>query len=343
MARFSKAGDIRIGTIGYSSAFNMGRAHLADGQKFGMVPTAVCELNPERREAARQDFPGIETYSDLDEMLAKSDVNLIAIITPHNTHYDLALKCLRAGRHVVVEKPFALTTEECDEMIAAAEQRNLVVTAYHNRHWNGCIMQAVKAIRSGAIGEVVHVDAHMGSWGKPREWWRSSKSISGGILYDWGAHLLDYTFQILQADMAEVSGFVKAGFWAQTSPWGADANEDDAFVTIRYTDGRWSTLGISSLDSRPRQGWVQVVGTEGSYWFDYHSYEITRPDHEQTLVTRGKNPPTTAECFYENLASHLVDDVPLVISPQWSRRPVHVIDLAQQSAAQGRTLAVKYA
>ena len=123
MKRFKRAKDIKVGTIGYSASFNMGRAHLSEAARAGMTPLAVCELDPSRLEAARQDFPGIETYSSVTEMLKKSELNLVAIITPHNTHLKLTLQCLRAGSGVVVEKPFAITTAECDTMIAEAKKR----------------------------------------------------------------------------------------------------------------------------------------------------------------------------------------------------------------------------
>jgi predicted dehydrogenase len=137
MALFKKAADIKVGCIGYGGAFNMGRAHLKEMQKAGMTPTAVAEIDASRLKVAETDFPGIQTYTDVAAMLRKSDVNLLAIITPHNTHAKLALQCLRAGRHVVAEKPLAITTAECDAMIVEARKRKLVLSTYHNRHWDG--------------------------------------------------------------------------------------------------------------------------------------------------------------------------------------------------------------
>ncbi|MCG2659899.1 MAG: Gfo/Idh/MocA family oxidoreductase, partial [Kiritimatiellae bacterium] len=118
MAKFKKAEDIKVGVIGYGGAFNMGCAHLNEMKKAGMTPVAVAELDAKRLEVAIHDFPGIQTYASVAKMLAKSDVNLLAIITPHNTHAALAIQCLNTGRHVVCEKPLAITTAECDAMIA---------------------------------------------------------------------------------------------------------------------------------------------------------------------------------------------------------------------------------
>ena len=340
MAR--KASDIKVGTIGYGGAFNMGKAHLNEMKAAGMTPCCVADLDPERLKAAQADFPGIEAYASAAEMLRKSAVNLLAIITPHNTHAKLALQCLRAGRHVVVEKPFAITTAECDAMIAQARRRKLLLSTYHNRHWDGCILQAMQTVRAGAIGELVRLEAHMGQWGPPRDWWRSRKTVSGGILYDWGVHLLEYTFQLMDAQIKEVAGFAKHGFWARQTKWD-DCIEDEAALVVRYKNGAWSSLSISSIDSKPKQGWVEITGTKGSYVFDYHTWETHAvTDAGETVIRKGKNQPSQHAKFYQNIADHLTGKAKLVITPEWARRPVHVLDLACQSARKGRALPAKY-
>ena len=145
MARFKQPEDVKVGVIGYGGAFNMGKWHMLEMQKAGMTPVAVAELDKERRKVAVADFPGIKTFSTVAQMLKNSDVNLVTIITPHNTHAKLALQCLKAGRSVVSEKPLAITTAECDAMIAAAKANDLVLSTYHNRHWDGCILEAMQA------------------------------------------------------------------------------------------------------------------------------------------------------------------------------------------------------
>ena len=155
MARFERAADVRTGVVGYGAAFDMGRRHLSDMRKAGMTPCAVAETDRERLAAAGTDFPGIEQYRSVGEMLRHSAVNLVVLITPHNTHARLALKCLRAGRHVITEKPFAITTAQCDAMIREAGARDLMLSAYHNRHWDGCVLEALKHLHEEkAIGEI---------------------------------------------------------------------------------------------------------------------------------------------------------------------------------------------
>ncbi|MDB6168185.1 MAG: dehydrogenase [Verrucomicrobia bacterium] len=340
--RFRHAKEIRVGVVGYGGAFNMGKMHLHDMQKAGMTPRAIAEPDAARLAVAAQEFPGIQTYSSVDELLAKSDVNLIVLITPHNTHAPLALQCLKAGRHVVCEKPFAITTRECDAMIAAAKKAGVMVSTFHNRHWDGSILKALEVVRSGTIGELVRVECHMGQWAKPGDWWRSSKSISGGVLYDWGVHVLEYTLQLVDSEIAEVTGFAKRGFWATHTKWGRDTIEDEGFAVVRFRSGVWATLCMTNIDANPKRGMVEVTGTKGTFWWDYDNHETIVREGDTTVVTKGRNPPAQWQKYYLNIAAHLTKGTPLVITPEWSRRPIHILDLADRSAREGRTLKAKH-
>jgi predicted dehydrogenase len=196
-------------------------------------------------------------------MLRKSDVNLITIITPHNTHAKLALQCLKAGRHVVCEKPLAITTAECDAMIAAAKKSGVVLSTYHNRHWDGWILRAVEQIKEKkVIGDIYRVEARMGSRALPGDWWRTSQTISGGILYDWGVHLLEYGLQLINSDITEVSGFSKSGYWAPKTKWKKDTNEDEAEAIVRFRNGSTQTLGPAFLKSQARREVMSWIGAD---------------------------------------------------------------------------------
>ena len=340
--RTKKASDIKVAVVGYGAAFNMGRLHLEQMREAGMTPVAVADADAVRLRAAERDFPGIETYATLAQMLKRSAADLVTIITPHNTHAKLALQCLRAGRHVVCEKPFAVTTAECDRMIAEARRRRLMVTAYHNRHWDGCILEATRQIGGGAIGRVVRIEARTGGWSRPGDWWRSSRAISGGVLYDWGVHYLEYALQLIDTPLVEVSGHAHHGFWAPRTRWKKDTNEDDAGLVARFRGGPWLTLGISHIDASPRRAFMTIVGTEGTYLMDHGDWELIQPGPKRTRITRGRSPATQWSRFYANVAAHLSRGEPLVITPEHARRPIHILDLAVRSARAGRALRARH-
>ncbi len=342
MKRFTSAKEIKVGVIGYGGAFNMGKVHLDGMKKAGMTPVAVTELDAERLKVASADFPGIGTYSSVSQMLSRNDVNLVTIITPHNTHAKLGKQCLNAGRHIVCEKPLAITTKEVDSMIAAAEKNNVMLSTYHNRHWDGCILEAVKRIRTkGEIGEVIGISAQMTGYGQPGNWWRSSKSISGGILYDWGVHLLEYSLQLIDSEVVEVSGFAHNGYWAAKTAWKEDTNEDDAMAVVRFKSGQRLTLHFSSLDAKPGEAYLEIQGTKGVYSIHNQGFTLTKKAGQKTTTIQQPNPPSLWDAYYQNVADYLTGQADLIIDGAWSRRPIHIIDLAVQSAKKNKTLAAK--
>jgi len=153
---------IKVAVVGYGPSFNMGRQHLTQMRDAGMSPVAVCDTDPTRLTAAEADFPGIATFTSVDDLLANGDADLITVITPHDSHTDVALQCLNAGKHVVIEKPMTITTEQCDTLIAAANAHGVILSTYHNRHWDGHLLEALQHINAGEIGDVFRIECHMG-------------------------------------------------------------------------------------------------------------------------------------------------------------------------------------
>jgi predicted dehydrogenase len=342
MKRYKSAAQIKVGVVGYGASFSIARHHLNEMKRAGMTPVAVADIDASRLPVAKADFPEVETFLSATEMLKQSPVDLVAICTPHNVHAPLAIECLKAGRHVVTEKPFAITTAECDAMIAAAKASKVMLSTYHNRHWDGWIMNALEQIQAGLIGEVIRIEAHSCHYACPRNWWRTSKTISGGILYDWGAHFLEYALQILRGKMVEVTGFAHKGFWAKHTPYGEDTNEDEVSAIVRFDNGQWLTLIMSSIDSTPRRGMLEVTGTKGTFVINPDRWLATCQEDGCRVERSGPVPQAQSWQFYQNIADHLVKGEPLVITPEYARRPIHIMDLAGQSAAQGRTLPVLY-
>ena len=251
---------------------------------------------------------------------------------------------MNGGLNVVTEKPFAITTKECDNMIAARDANGVMLSTYHNRHWAGWLLSAVDNIlKDKIIGDVIKVEAHMSGYGPQRNWWRSSFSISGGIMYDWGAHLLEYSLQLLNGKMTEVSGFNHRGFWAKKGPYGVkDGIEDEAFGVIRFDSGQWLSILSSSIDSKPREGWLTVTGTLGQYIVQPDTWKAYTHHDGDYVFRQGPVRPSEGYRFYENIAAHLTKGAKLVITPEYARRPIHILDLVKRSAAEGHAIPTIY-
>jgi len=343
MKKFKKTSDIKVGVVGYGGAYNMGKKHLEQMQAAGMIPTAVLEIDESRLAVAKEDFPGIQTYTSIDKMIKESGIKLVAIITPHNTHAKLAMKFLKQGISVVCEKPLAITTAECDAMIKAADLSGALLSTYHNRHWDGCILEAMKRIvDKGEIGELVKVEARMGGFNQPGDWWRSSQSISGGILYDWGVHFLEYCLQVIDAGITEVSGFACKSIW--DTKWGDDTIDSEGYAVIRFDSGVWMDLTISNVDQNVKDGFIEFTGTKGSYlMIPGDKYRIIKHNsRKQKTIVEGPNPKGKEELYYKNVADALTGKAELIITGEWSRRPIQILDLAVKSANQGKALKAKY-
>ena len=140
----------------------------------------------------------------------------------------------------------------------------------------------------------------------------------------------------------EVCGFAHQGVWNKQLKWGKDTNEDEASASIRFRNGAVITVRFSSLELNPKPGIVEFTGTRGTYVINGQKYELIQQKGRRRVATEGTNPPDDWKMFHKNVADHLVRGKKLVITPEWARRPVHIIDLAWQSAKAGRALRVKY-
>lgn len=329
-----KKPQLNVGVIGYSPLFHMGRGHLKEmAQNAGFVPKAACDINPEFLQQAEKDFPGIETYTSVEAMLAKSEVDLIAIILPHNLHAEVALQCLRAGRHVVLEKPFALNVAECELMMAEAKKRDLLLTTYHNRHWDGSIQTIVRELPK--IGRPFRWESHQGGYSEPGTWWRSSKEISGGIIFDWGAHFVEWMLQVMPYPMTEISGFRVKEVWTKST------NEDELEAIVRFGDRAIASHTASDVAMAGKDA-IRILGTKGAITWNFSHVSVhTKDEHGQTVVTRVHSEKSEGHKFYQNLHEHLFKGEPLVITPELATRVIQVLDYAGQSAEQGRALAAK--
>ncbi len=154
-------------------------------------------------------------------------------------------------------------------------------------------------------------------------------------------HLLEYRLQIINSNITEVARPRQERLLGHQTKWKKDANEDEAFATVRFRDGQWLTLLISTLDSNPRPGFLDITGTEGSYVLDWKFNEHVHRSNAQNQNPQAPQPPRRGWRFYQNIADHLTKGTKLVITPEWARRPIHILELGL-SARKGGALPAKY-
>jgi predicted dehydrogenase len=334
------AQTIRCGVIGYGGAFNMGRAHAEYiTQTEGLELTAICDLDAKRTAVAAQDFPSVSTYNVIEEMLAAPEVDLAVIVLPHNIHAPIAIQCANAGKHVVVEKPMCVTVEEATRMIEAAEQNKVMLSVFHNRRQDADY-RALREIvvEKKLLGDIFKIEMWGGSYSaQDPKWWRSSKEISGGYFYDWGAHYLDWMLGLLPGQKIEaVTGFFHKRVWHEVT------NEDHVEANILFDNGCAANVQMSSIAYAGKPRWW-VLGTKGAAVDKGGYFEVTGDFQSEgfaaTLHVPYKN-QSEWQTYYRNIAEHLLKGVELMVKPEQARRVIAVLEGAEKSSKLGRSVEV---
>ncbi len=175
----------------------MGGWHADNALKSDVVElVGVYDIKPERLAVARE--RGIHAYSSLEEVLCDPKIDLITIATPNDVHREIAIKALEAGKNVISEKPVTLCSSDLEEMIAASERTGKLFTVHQNRRWDGELLVMKKVLESGDLGPVFNIESRVhGSRGIPGDW-RGMKRHGGGMMLDWGVHLIDQAMQMLK-------------------------------------------------------------------------------------------------------------------------------------------------
>jgi predicted dehydrogenase len=342
------AADVRVGLLGYGA---IGAEHAAAIEAVeGLRLAAVCDVNPDRVAAARALVPDIAVRADAAALLEDDEVDLVVVSTPPNTHAEWALRVIGAGKHVVVEKPFCLTTAQADDMVAAASAAGRALTVYQNRRWDVDYLAVKAAVRSGTIGEVFHYESFVGGYGHPCNFWHSDEDVSGGAIFDWGSHYLDWVLDLLPTEVEHVTAA------AHKRKWHDVTNADHSRVTIRFVDGVEAEFVHSDLAAALKPKWY-VLGTEGAIVGEWRYERVVARSPIGTLaedrlaaadspavlsayaadgsVTALALPPAPPQPFHRELADLLLSGAPMSVTPAGSRRNIAVMEAATVSAREG--------
>lgn len=181
-----------------------------------------------QRSGNTEPSPGVRTVRTIDELLATEHVELIVIATPNRSHFQLAKQCLLAGRHVVVDKPFTVTSSKAQELARLADERGRVISVFHNRRWDGDFLTVRKGLQRACLGRAVLFESNFNRFRPELNLgsWREQREPGAGTWMDSGSHLLDQGMVLFGAPLA-ISADVR------TEREGAVV--EDAFdVTLHY-------------------------------------------------------------------------------------------------------------
>lgn len=310
----------------------MGKHHAENVNKTeGLTLVGAFDVLQERREAARQEQPGIRVYESYDELLADEAVDMVVLITPHDTHAPLSVAASQAGKHVVTEKVMCLDTREADEMISASKAAGMMLTVYQNRRWDGDFLTVRKVIESGALGDVFQIESSVNGWWFPGGW-RGVKAQGGGMLYDWGAHLTDQLVQLM------LPAKPKTVF--ASSHYGVHDVDIETQTTaiILFDNGVSAEIDVGCISYYTRPRWLVRGNQAAMKMSDWESASLRGrfSELEGELVVEVEK--TQWGSFYENVSRHLNLGEELAVKPEEVRIAISIIEAAKQSASSGQAV-----
>jgi predicted dehydrogenase len=351
---------IRVAVIGYGLAGSAFHAPLV-ASTTGLRLTAVVTRDPERRAQVARDHPDAQVVESTDDLWQRaSELDLVVVATPNRTHVPLARAALDAGLNVVVDKPFAPTAAEGRQLVEQARKRNLLLTVYQNRRWDGDFLTLGRLIRDGALGEVFRFESRFERWRPtPRLVWRerSDPAEAGGILYDLGSHLIDQAL-VLFGRVDHV--------YAELDHRRAGAEvDDDTFVSLTHASGVRSHLSMSSTAAQPSVR-MRALGNLGAYvkfGLDVQEDALRRgerpdrrggawgeePEERWGTVGAGDDvrpvptEPGAYQRFYAGVAASLRQGTPPPVDPNDAVAGLAIIEAARRSATVGRVVSMRNA
>lgn len=242
---------VGVAVVGYGG---MGGWHTRTLQQIPEVKLmGVYDILPERNKAAEK--AGIHAYSSFEELLADPQVDVVTVAIPNDAHRDVCIQAMEAGKLTISEKPVTMSSEILEEMISASNRTGSVFTVHQNRRWDEDYLVARHIYESGMLGRVFAIQSRVhGSRGIPGDW-RNTKEHGGGMVLDWGVHLLD--------QMNQMMGRMPKTVYATLSNVTNEEVDDGFTATFTYDNGLVFTVevGTSNFINLPR--WY-VEGLNGT-------------------------------------------------------------------------------
>lgn len=347
-----------VGLLGYPES--MGLPHgLGIEATPGLILRAACDLDKERLRQAQEDFPEVKIHDSADGLAKDPEVDVVIVATPPNTHADLSLQMMAAGKHVVCEKPLALNGKETAAMVEMAEKQGVHLSCHQNRRWDVDYLAIKQAVADGLIGDLFYLETFVGGFNHPCGYWHSHDAVSGGTTYDWGAHYLDWVVSLMPLPVSTVVSTRHNRVWHDVT------NADQERIQMRFAGGLEAEFIHSDIAAVRKPKWY-LLGTKGAivgHWRDVTSYEVdpivyfhehdipsTEMVPDLTLYHRHRSGQIVAQklalperghyLFHRNLADHLLTGEPIVAPLEDSVLVVKILEAAARSAARGGTVEV---
>jgi predicted dehydrogenase len=359
--------EIGVGVIGYGlggRVFHAPFVSAVPGLKLVSIMTT-------KGDAAKV-YPSARISRSIDDVLADKSIELVVVSTPNETHFDLARRALTAGKHVVIDKPFAATSAEARQLADLAKSQGLLVVPFHNRRWDGDFLTLRKILADGLLGRVVTFESHFDRFRPmPREnTWKEAGNPANGMLFDLGPHLVDQVLAVFGAPEA-ITASVRSD---------RDQTDiEDAFdITLHYpanngkgllaycratylacingprfllhgTHGSFIKFGVDPQEAALEGGAkVPVIGSP-DHWLQekqsaWGKLAVAPVLSDPTMLVEEpvETLPGDYRGFYANVRDAILGSAPLAVSPEDGYRVIRLLELARESSARRCTVKVDF-
>jgi scyllo-inositol 2-dehydrogenase (NADP+) len=342
---------IKLGIVGFGF---MGHCDADMMQTFDDIDlVAVADTNPDQLQDAPE---GVETYKSIEAMLAKADINVVMISTPNPSHLAMVEKCAAAKKQIICEKPAAMTVAQFDRMVEVTKENGVIFTIHQQRRWDKDyrIMKAVYDRKM--VGEMYLIKSQLYGVNGNMHDWHIYPEMGGGMLYDWGVHLIDQILDMVNSDIDSLYADVQNVI---------NENVDDYFkIILKFKNGVTAEIELGTYYLTPKRAWF-IGGTKGSAIIDGFNGQgkIIRTKHllenipgKITMTaagpTRSFGPSEPGLLYEEPLPEVNVDHrnyfehflkafrgaEEIVVKPEQVRRVLCVMDAVRESAKTGEAI-----
>lgn len=296
----------------------------------------------------------VTVHADAAALIADPTIELVVIASPNPTHYPLALQALAAGKHVVIDKPFAADAREAAELVRLADERGLLLSVFHNRRWDSTTRTAQRLIAAGTLGTIRHAALHFDRFRpQPQARWKEDLDAGGGLWMDLAPHLLDEALLYFGMPLA---------ISADIATLRPDGQADDLFAArLRYADGLHVDLAASMLAAvaRPR---IALHGLRGSYvkqsldlqenalkagrvagadWGADAEHGVLAVEENGAVETRAlPTEPGDYPAYYRAIAAAICGDGPNPVPAAQALDVMRLLDAGKQSAREHREISL---
>ena len=323
---------------------------LGNGEIDGARLAAVCDVVEERREKIAKQF-GVPSYADMNEMASSDNVDVLVVLTPSGLHAQHVVELAAYGKHIVVEKPMALTLDDADEMIRACDENGVRLFVVKQNRFNIPVQKLREALESGRFGKLVLGTVRV-RWCRDQKYytqdsWRGTWAYDGGVLANQASHHIDL--------LEWMMGDVEAVFARSATALVDIEAEDTAVVTLKFRNG---ALGIIEATNATRpndlEGSISVLGGTGSVVIggfavnEMQTWAFANPvpGDDRVLDEYSVNPPNVYgfghKAYYDHVVSCLETGGPQLVDGLQGRKSVELITAIYESIETKSEVALRF-